>query len=60
MNMQYDLIQELMLYEFELGDNTTESTKNIWCAKYEGTVDPNAQMVQEILLARTSRIWHGY
>ena len=28
-----------MLYKFELGHNTTEAIKNIYCAKSEGTVD---------------------
>ena len=36
-NVQHILIQELMLYEFELVDNTVEVTKNI-CAKCEGAV----------------------
>ena len=28
-----------MIYEFGLGRNAMETTKNIWCAKDEGTVD---------------------
>ena len=35
----YSVIQELMLYMFELGYNAAEATKNICCAKGEGTVD---------------------
>ena len=38
-NVQCHLILELMLYEFELGHNEAESTKNICWAKGEGTVD---------------------
>ena len=30
-----------MLYEFELGHNTTEATKNIYCVKGESAVDHN-------------------
>ena len=29
MNMHHSLIQELMLYEFELGNNTVEATKKM-------------------------------
>ena len=36
MNVQYGLIQEFRLYEFKLGNNTTEATKNICCVKGEG------------------------
>ena len=39
-----------MIYEFKLGQNTTEATKNICCEQDEGTVDRSNQMVQEILL----------
>ena len=38
MNLQRSLNHELTLYKFELGHNTTETTKNK-CAKGEGTVD---------------------
>ena len=38
MNVQHSLIQELLLYKFELGHKATEATKNICCAKDEGTV----------------------
>ena len=38
-NMLCCLIQELMIYEFELGHNATEATKNICCAKGDGAVD---------------------
>ena len=30
-----------MLYKFELGHNTMKATKNISCAKSEGTIDNN-------------------
>ena len=33
------LIEELMLYESELGNNAAEATKTICCAKGEGAVD---------------------
>ena len=33
------LIQKIMSYEFELGNNAAEATKNICCAKGEKTVD---------------------
>ena len=36
MNEQRSLIRELMLYEFELGHDNAEDTKNICC---EGAVD---------------------
>ena len=39
MNMQHSLIQELMLYEFEMGHNTAEATTNTCCAKDVGAVD---------------------
>ena len=39
MNVQCNLIQELMLYEIEMGHNDAEVTKNICCAKGEGAVD---------------------
>ena len=38
MNVQHRLTQELMLYKFELGQNTTEATKNICFMKSEGSV----------------------
>ena len=50
MNIQYNLIQELMLYKSELRHHTTESTKNICCVKGEGTVDQITQIAQEISL----------
>ena len=37
--MQCNLIQELMLYEFELGHKSQGSNENICCVK--GTVDYN-------------------
>ena len=37
--VQYILIQELMLYKFKQGHNAMEATKNISCAKGEGIVD---------------------
>ena len=39
MNMQYSLIWELMLYEFELNYNAVEATKSICCVKGEDAVD---------------------
>ena len=39
-----------MIYEFKLGQNTTEATKSICCEQDEGAVDHSNQMVQEILL----------
>ena len=39
MNIQYTLIQELILYKFKIGHNALEATKNICCGKDEGTVD---------------------
>ena len=41
MNMQCSLIWELTVYEFEQGYKGRETTKNICCAKGEGTVDHN-------------------
>ena len=37
--MEHSLIWELMIYEFKLDYNTTETTKNICCARGEGAVD---------------------
>ena len=39
MNKQCSLIQKFMLYEFELGSNTVEASKNICCTKGKGSVD---------------------
>ena len=39
-NKQHSLIQELILYEFKLGYNVIETTKNIY-TKLEGVVDYN-------------------
>ena len=39
MNVQCSLIQELILYKFEVGHNATEETKNISCGKIEVAVD---------------------
>ena len=39
--MPRSLIRELMLSEFELGHNATETTKNTCCAKGGGSVDHN-------------------
>ena len=41
MNMQCCLIWKFLLYEFKLGHNSVETTKNICCAKCEGTIDHN-------------------
>ena len=38
-NMQPSLIQEFMLYDFKVGHNADEATKNISCVKSEGTVN---------------------
>ena len=38
-NMKSSLIRELILYEFKLGHNATETAKNICYVKGEGTVD---------------------
>ena len=45
-NMQYSLIQELILCKFKLGHNATVATENIYCIKGEGAID---QMFEEIL-----------
>ena len=38
-NVQCSLIQEFLLYEFELGHNAVKAIKNICCAKVEGAVN---------------------
>ena len=38
-NVQRSLIRELWLYEFELGHNAAEATKNIYCEKTESEVE---------------------
>ena len=38
MNVQFNLIQEHMLYKFRLG-HITKATKNIYIVKGEGTID---------------------
>ena len=43
MNVQCSLIQELMLYKFELSCNATEVTKDICCVKDDGTVDHSTE-----------------
>ena len=37
----FDLIQEFMLYNFELGHNLTDATKNICCMKNKVAVIHN-------------------
>ena len=49
-NVQHSLIQKLQLNEFELGHNTAETTKNIYCVKSKGAVNHSNQMVQELSL----------
>ena len=39
MNMQYSLIQKLMIYGFQPGHNAMETIKNICCVKVEGPVN---------------------
>ena len=39
MNEWHNLIQELMVYVFELGYNGADANKNICCVKGEGKVD---------------------
>ena len=41
MNVQRSLIWEVMRYEFELGQNAMEATKNIRWVKGKGTNDYN-------------------
>ena len=43
MHIQCSLIQKLMFYEFKMGYNTTEATKNICYVKGEGAVDHNTE-----------------
>ena len=38
MNVQYSLIQELMIYNFKMGYNLVQVTKNVCYVKEEGTV----------------------
>ena len=38
MSIQYSLIQELMIYKFELSHNSIETTKRVCFVKGEGTV----------------------
>ena len=39
MNMKHSLFCLFILYEFDLGHNTTEAIKDICCANGESTVD---------------------
>ena len=50
MNVQRSQIWELLRYEFKLGHNPSEATKNICFAKGEGAVDHqfSNQMVEDI------------
>ena len=41
--MQHNRIWKLMFYQFELGHNTMEATKNICCTKRQGIVDYNTK-----------------
>ena len=58
--MQFSQIQEQMLYNFKLGHNATEATKEIYGAKREVAGDHTAQylMVLEIFaqVAGTSTV----
>ena len=51
-----------MLYEFELGHNTMEATKNICCAKDEDAVNHSTVIIWLRSFAQVSRIsmtWQG-
>ena len=39
LKMQCCLIQELILYEFKVGHNSTEAAKNTFSARGDGTID---------------------
>ena len=52
-NEQRSQIWELLLYEFELGHNAAEVTKNICCAKGEGRVD------QSTITRRSKKFYFG-
>ena len=41
MSVQRCLNREIVLYEFDLGHNVPEGTKNLFCTKGEVTVDHN-------------------
>ena len=47
MNLKYSLIQELLPYEFKLGHNAAETTKNIYCVKGNQTVEEILLRLQE-------------
>ena len=56
MNMQCGLIQEFMLYEFELDHNAAEATQNISSAKGEGTINLDG-LRKFAWVKRTWMIW---
>ena len=45
MNIQNSLIQEFILYKFELGHKTVEETKNICCVKGDGAFDHRTEIL---------------
>ena len=45
-NLQRSLIRKPMAYEFELGHNATDETKNICCATDEDAVDPSTVTIR--------------
>ena len=55
MEVQCSLIQENMLYKFELDHKATEATKNICYVKGEGTVDQSSEGLRNFTqVVRTS------
>ncbi len=38
-DLKASLMNELMLYDFKLSDNTMEATKTVCCTKGEGEID---------------------
>ena len=59
MNMQHNLIQELMLYKFQLGCIGAEATKNTCCVKSEGTVNHSTVTRNFAQVERTAMIKQG-
>ena len=58
-NVQCSIIQELMLYKFELIHNVAEANKNICHAKHKETVNQSTSSRNFVWVVRTLMIRQG-
>ena len=60
MNVQHCLILQLTFYDFELGNNIAEATRNIcWIKSGDHSTVNKKKMVEEILLGLQKPQWSG-